>query len=304
MSAISSLTSFVDITKTYLHGFKVSELMVNDETITYLEAGDKLKPTVLFIHCFNGSKNLWRPVMDRLKSDFHLLAPELPAFGLSAKISNNKSYSYQYLTRLINHFANEKELTKFHLVGASAGSTLAASYMFKYPEKVLSMGMFALPTLFGNKGSLESTDPLPPEFYLPTTVAGVDLLINHLIYDPPNISTWAKKSQVLSNKHNYVLKLKLLNDCLNQTIQMTPRLRRISIPTLFMHGDTDKVTPQASVDYFVQKVPNIQHFRIEKCAHMPYVEKPEETAAIYRSFIKHLADNRIEKSDGLASTGT
>ncbi|MFY9920624.1 MAG: alpha/beta fold hydrolase, partial [Mycobacterium sp.] len=45
--------------------------------------GAELGPTLLLVHGFGCDQNLWRPVVDRLKSDFRLILIDLVGSGLS-----------------------------------------------------------------------------------------------------------------------------------------------------------------------------------------------------------------------------
>lgn len=51
--------------------------------IFYREAGDPAKPTILLLHGFPSSSHMFRDLIPKLSSDFHLIAPDYPGMGYS-----------------------------------------------------------------------------------------------------------------------------------------------------------------------------------------------------------------------------
>ena len=66
-----------------------------------------------------------------------------------------------------------------------------------------------------------------------------------------------------------------------------PKLKMLQIPTLVLHGEQD-VIPIWTAEKIIQAIPNAKLVRLKNCGHFPYVEKPEETFAAIREFMKSL----------------
>ncbi|CAF9922361.1 hypothetical protein IMSHALPRED_005668 [Imshaugia aleurites] len=52
-------------------------------TISYISAGSPTLPTLLLLHGFPSSSNQFRNLIPRLSATYHVLAPDLPGFGLT-----------------------------------------------------------------------------------------------------------------------------------------------------------------------------------------------------------------------------
>ena len=52
--------------------------------IFYREAGNPEKPTLVLLHGFPTSSQMYRKVLAGLKDDYHLIAPDYPGFGMSS----------------------------------------------------------------------------------------------------------------------------------------------------------------------------------------------------------------------------
>jgi pimeloyl-ACP methyl ester carboxylesterase len=92
--------------------------------ISYTEAGDPDDPDLLLVHGINaaGSSAEFAPVFDELAEDYHVVAPDLPGFGLSDRPP--LMYSASLYTTFVADFA--RDLTEDATV---VGSSLSAAYV-------------------------------------------------------------------------------------------------------------------------------------------------------------------------------
>jgi len=60
----------------------------------------------------------------------------------------------------------------------------------------------------------------------------------------------------------------------------------VQAPTLLIACRQDQVMPVANVDYTAKVIPDCQVHWIDKCGHLPMVEKPQEYLAIVRDFLQ------------------
>jgi pimeloyl-ACP methyl ester carboxylesterase len=91
-------------------------LQVDGVDIFYREAGDKNKPTILLLHGFPSSSHMFRNLINDLSDDYHLIAPDYPAFGRSSSPSPSVyTYSFDNITLTVNHFIDALELKQFSL---------------------------------------------------------------------------------------------------------------------------------------------------------------------------------------------
>ena len=73
--------------------------------VFYREAGDPAKPTLLLLHGFPTSSHMFRDLIPLLADRFHLVAPDLPGFGLSALPSRDQfAYTFDNLAKVIDRF--------------------------------------------------------------------------------------------------------------------------------------------------------------------------------------------------------
>ena len=106
---------------------------VGDVKVFYREAGDPKAPTVLLLHGFAASSYMWRDVIPALADRYHVVAPDLPAFGFTEAPSKDKyPYTFSQLAKTIGQFTEQLKLDKYALMvhdyGAPVGWRLASAH--------------------------------------------------------------------------------------------------------------------------------------------------------------------------------
>ena len=77
---------------------KYNKIQVEDCRVFYREAGNPEKPTILLLHGFPSSSHMFRELMPELADEFHLIAPDFPAFGQTESPTRESfTYSFDYL---------------------------------------------------------------------------------------------------------------------------------------------------------------------------------------------------------------
>ncbi len=118
--------------------FRTAE--VDGLQLFYREAGDRSKPTLLLLHGFPTSSHMFRDLIPRLADRYHLVAPDLPGFGLSIPATpGGFTYSFASLAKVVEHFVDVIGLDRFALYvfdyGAPTGFRLATSM----PDRVTAI---------------------------------------------------------------------------------------------------------------------------------------------------------------------
>ena len=108
--------------------------------IFYREAGDPAKPTLLLLHGFPTSGHMFRDLIPLLAADFHLVAPDLPGFGLSAMPAReNFAYTFDNLAKVIGRFTEVIGLTRFAVYIFDYGAPTGLRLALAHPERITAI---------------------------------------------------------------------------------------------------------------------------------------------------------------------
>lgn len=112
-------------------------LSVGEADVFYREAGSRDAPTILLLHGFPTSSHMFETLIVRLAATHHVVAPDLPGFGLTRTPPRGAfAYTFGSLAEVIGRFVDALGLRRYALYvfdyGAPVGFRLAAAH----PERV------------------------------------------------------------------------------------------------------------------------------------------------------------------------
>jgi pimeloyl-ACP methyl ester carboxylesterase len=105
--------------------------------IAYREAGDPTRPTVLLLHGFPTSSQMFDELIPALAARYHVLAPDYPGFGASEMPSREEfDYSFANLASIVDNFAEAKQVESYSLYLMDYGAPIGFRLFAENPEKV------------------------------------------------------------------------------------------------------------------------------------------------------------------------
>jgi pimeloyl-ACP methyl ester carboxylesterase len=105
--------------------------------IAFREAGRPGAPKLLLLHGFPSAGHMFRELIPLLSDRFHLVAPDLPGFGLSGMPARDRfTYSFDNVASVVDRFTEVIGFDRFAIYvfdyGAPTGFRIAA----KHPERI------------------------------------------------------------------------------------------------------------------------------------------------------------------------
>jgi len=107
----------------------------------YLTAGEG--PAVILLHGYTQTSRMWRPLIEKLKEKFTIIAPDLPGIG-DSDIPKNGSDMKTASIR-VHELAKSLGITRARVVGHDIGLMVAYAYAAQFPaevEKLVVMDAF------------------------------------------------------------------------------------------------------------------------------------------------------------------
>jgi len=267
-------------------GLVKKEIQVDSDRIVYLEGGQG--ETVLLLHGYTANKNDWTHFAGRLTPDYHVIIPDLAGFGESTK-RWDANYNIDSQVKRLDRFAEVLQLKRFHLVGNSMGGTIAAVYSARVPQKISTLALLAPAQLKTAKKSevmfrLENFGENP---FLISNPDDFEKMLPLLFVKTPPIPDPIKKAAIDQAMADRKFNEKIGWDLFKEAFALEPYLPMIQAPVLIIWGDHDRILDVSGASVLDKGLKNHQTVIMEETGHIPMMEKPAETAAVYMSFLKN-----------------
>jgi pimeloyl-ACP methyl ester carboxylesterase len=108
--------------------------------IFYREAGSPKSPTILLLHGFPTSSHMFRDLIPLLADRFHLIAPDYPGFGYSARPEVSEfNYTFDHLADVMEGFADALDLTSYALYMQDFGGPVGLRLATRRPQNVRAL---------------------------------------------------------------------------------------------------------------------------------------------------------------------
>lgn len=150
------------VTTVHYHTAKLDGL-----DVFYREAGPKDAPTILLLHGFPTSSNMFRGLIPQLASTFHVIAPDYPGFGMSSMPDRKQfDYTFENLTNVVEKLVDHLKLTSYSLYVFDYGAPVGYRLALRHPERV--KGLIVQNGNAYEEGLLKFWDPVKAYWKEPT----------------------------------------------------------------------------------------------------------------------------------------
>lgn len=289
---------------------QIYDVPVRRNSISTLTMGSG--PDVLLLHGLGGTRASLFETAAALSRCYRVHAPDLPGFGSSSKPARG-SYNARWYAENILGLMDQLGIERAHVVGNSMGGRVALELGLTAPERVRALGLLCPAVAWLRRGFHPIVRVLRPEFgMLPhafrrSIVAAqfwsmfgdrdvIDPAVADLMVDEFRriYHSAGARYAFLASARNIYLEAPLGKD------GFYTRLSELKPPALFVWGTHDPLIPAAFGRHVRKWLPSAEQITIERCGHVPQVERPEETNELLMSFF-----GRAERvlSSGASTSG-
>ena len=250
--------------------------------ITYIEAGDPAKPTVILLHGLGGSYQNWQFNAGPIAQSYHVIALDQIGFGKSDKPM--LKYRVGTYVDFLDKFMSELKIDRASLVGNSLGGWVSALMAIKYPSRVEKL---VLADAAGIKPSAVDMNLIYSLNY--STRDEVRSLVKMVFFNQALFGSDAFIEQSMNLRvaagdaytiNSLIESIKRDEDFLNG------RLGEVKKPTLIIWGKQDGLLKLADGEKFNKEIAGSQLVVFDQCGHVPQVEK---AADFNRTVLEFLA---------------
>ena len=108
--------------------------------VFYRDAGPKDAPTILLLHGFPTASHMFRDLIPQLADRFHLVAPDLPAFGQSDMPARGAfAYTFENIANVIDRFTEVIGLSRFAIYVFDYGAPVGFRLAVRHPDRITAI---------------------------------------------------------------------------------------------------------------------------------------------------------------------
>lgn len=272
-----------------LAGLETRQLTLDDGTqVVYT---DRVRGTpLLLLHGFTADKDHWTRLARHLDDDIRVIAPDLPGFGASTR-NPDADYSIEAQLRWLDQFIDRLGLQRFDIGGSSMGGNIAFNYAARHPDRVSSLWLLA-------PGGVQSPQQSDMEKVLLDGGANPLIPVDRDSFERTLDFVFVHRPWLPSPLRGYLardaatrrpLREQIFDDILNEErTAFTPLLNAIAptvqVPTLVTWGARDRILQPEGAEVLAGLMPKVEVVVMPDTGHLPMLEAPRRTAAIYQAF--------------------
>ncbi|EPG75604.1 alpha/beta hydrolase family protein [Leptospira fainei serovar Hurstbridge str. BUT 6] len=250
----------------------------------YLEGG-KGKEKILLVHGFGADKDSWTRFAAGLTKQYDVIAVDLPGFGENERLPD-QGYSIVQQAERLDQFTKAIGWDKFHIVGNSMGGCISGVFAAKYPEKILSLGLFAPSGIDSpEKSELSKNMEKGKNNLIVSNADEFEELMKFLFVTPPKVPSILKgyfaERAIKNAEFN-----KIVFKDIRKGFPLQENMKSIKSKTLILWGDTDRVLSVSGAGVLEKGIAHSEKVILKNVGHVPMMEKPVEVANIYLDFLK------------------
>ena len=274
--------------------------LADGSKIHFRDEGNKDGKVLLLVHGFNGSLFNYESLVTYLSDNYRVISLDLPAHGLTGAVESDL-YSHKAYQNVIEEVVEILEVDKFYFVGHSMGGMIAWRYALDNLDQLNGLIIIGS-AFFGNEQEFEDFQTInapPLAFELIESKFFIRLLefITPRILVKEGISQSVYDQSIVTNElvdqfHDIILmegtrvsigKLAEVHE--DDFIADPLDLRKITIPSLIIHGEEDNLVNIRFIDHFIEQIPNSKLISYPKTGHMIPMEVPLELSEDMKDFI-------------------
>ncbi|WP_134089853.1 alpha/beta fold hydrolase [Olivibacter sp. XZL3] len=262
------------------------KIRVGDISISYL-LKDEVRPhkTVIFIHGFPFSKNMWHYQLEALPNGIRGIAVDVRGHGGST--SGHGYFSIDVFARDLIAFIEKLGLTKVVLCGISMGGYIALRALQIAPSRFYGMVLADTNAeADSNEAKIKRFDTIQSVLKYGRRTFAIGFVKN--VFSASSLLSRPEEVELIrsSIRRNDVRSICATLLALASRTDTTDSLTSISFPCLIIRGSEDKLMTREQANALKEQIKFADLEEIDQCGHLPNLEAPEK---FNQALIQYLA---------------
>jgi len=254
--------------------------------IGYKFRGEGNRNTIVLLHGFLETMNIWNNLGNKLSKDFQVISIDLPGFGKSEMIES--THTMDLMAEVVNKMLVSLGVKKCMMVGHSMGGYVALAFAEKHLSKLRGLVLFhshasqdtpeakvnrerSIKVIKSDRGNF--IYHFMPDLFAPDNVERFQTEIQNLIDEARSTAS----ENVIAAQNG----MKLRTDKLNF-------LAKAAYPIMFIAGKKDSRIPIENIIEQAKLPKHSELIMLSEVGHMGFIEARAKTEQIIQSFARRV----------------
>jgi len=264
----------------------IGTFLYKKKKIGYKIQGKGKKNSIVLLHGFLETMNIWHTLGNKLSKDFQVISIDLPGFGKSEMIES--IHTMDLMAEVVNKVLISLGVKKFMMVGHSMGGYVALALAEKHPSKLKGLVLFhshasqdtpeakvnrerSIKVIKSDRGNY--IYHFMPDLFAPDNVEKFQAEIQNLIDEARSTAS----ENVVAAQNG----MKLRTDKLNC-------LAKADHPIMFIAGKKDSRIPIENIIEQAKLPKHSELIMLSEVGHMGFIEARAKTENIIQSFAQRV----------------
>lgn len=267
----------------------LTSLSLWDAPVVYRDAGSGPRPPLLLLHGWGGSSRYWLPTIAALAGDRRVVAPDLPGFGDTPPLRGPATADR--IAEWVVAFADAVGLERFDLNGHSFCASVAVYVAARSPGRVRRLALTCMSTFRDERErrivqQVHHVLALWMALRRPWMASARPLyraVGSRFFYQTPADDELLREAVADFLRMDQRTALETAASAGDAAIN--PALASLTCPTLVLGARQDRIMPPPGTPEVARLVPDSHLVWIERCGHLPMIERPDVYHRALRDFL-------------------
>lgn len=236
---------------------------------------------LVLIHGLGGTSNFWRPAITAFRTDFTVIAPDLPSAGRSAL---DPALTIESLANDALRLLDELGIQSACWVGHSMGTIVCQHVAAQAPGRVsnlVMLGPLAEPPEPARDALMARAKVARQHGMVGIADSIADVaLAKKTKLDQPNVQGFVREMVIRQTPEAYAVSCEALAKATKAD------LSKITCRTLLITGDEDGVAPPANVQALADELTKSDTHVLDNCGHWTLTEHPAAVISLMQAFYR------------------
>jgi pimeloyl-ACP methyl ester carboxylesterase len=260
------------------------DVVVDGLRLHVAEAGEG--PALVLLHGVTATHANWEHTIPAFADRWRVIAPDLPGHGESAK--PDAPYTIDFYAGMIRSLGHVLGVPEAIVVGNSLGGQIALELALTYPRWTRALVLAAPAGGFGNtiRALRWAIGAVAQPGVLRMTLP---LALERCFYDP-SLPGCEERRRILAERlvhEDYPSFARAVTRSLTGAVEAGVQpLHDLVQPTLLVWGREDRFVGLSGSRRLIREVPHARLAVIERCGHLPMLERPVEFNRVMADFLR------------------